>query len=40
MSKKIIVTVFITVIIVIIIGLIVAANNLDLVGILKKLHGG
>lgn len=40
MSKKIIVTVFITVIIVVIIGLIVAANNLDLVGILKKLHGG
>jgi hypothetical protein len=40
MSKKIIITVVITIIIVIIVGLIVAANNLDLVGILKRLHGG
>lgn len=36
MSKKIIITVTI----VVIVGLIVAANNLDLVGILKRLHGG
>jgi hypothetical protein len=40
MSKKIIITIIITVIIVVIVGLIVAANNIDFVGMLKRLHGG
>ncbi|WP_268796054.1 hypothetical protein [Paenibacillus sp. Soil787] len=40
MSKKIIISVIITGIIAVIVGLIVAGNNIDLVGILKRLHGG
>jgi hypothetical protein len=40
MSKKIIITVVITVIVVVIVGLIVAASNLDFIGILKRIHGG
>lgn len=40
MSKNIIITVITIVIIVVIVGLIVAASNLDIVGILKRLHGG